>query len=468
MSIWTDTRGGTAIIWAVSVLPLLVCAGAAMDFSQNRAQSAEVQAAIDHTALAVARFALDNEDVSDADLDAFAQRYFESNSLEISGYTIGSVDVNRADNRFDVEVGGHGPTSLLALAGINQLPISAAAAAELSPEQSPLEIALVLDSSDSMSGSRMDTLQSAATNMINTLVVEDGHVKMAIVPFNLGVNVGEGMRGASWLDINDERSESVNSCSTDADASRAAGCSQNSCGGRNSETGNCYSTWSCPSGVNLVQTCSPRTAEYVWEGCVRSRSAPLNAADSSFGSDPVPSWSLENTSICPNSNRVRPLTDEPGVLIDAVDGMRATWRTYIPAGLTWGRRVLSQAEPFTESQFADADDIDMGNGRSAKSIVLMSDGANTGSLNSDLTHWGSDIGAANTLTASLCEDIKTAGIELFVVAFEVTDPDTRDLLEECASLDVNYFEANSELQLSASFAEIAQEFSRRRDLALVQ
>ncbi|MEO1405637.1 MAG: pilus assembly protein TadG-related protein [Pseudomonadota bacterium] len=468
MNILKDVRGGTAILWATALLPLLVCAGAALDFSRNRAMSVEIQAATDHTALAVARFALNNEDASDADIDQFAQRHFDTNDIEMSGYTIGNIQVQRSGDRFDLTVEGVGPTTMLGVAGITELPVFAEAAAEVSPNQSPLEIALVLDTSASMQGSKITTLRSSASDMINELVEEDGNVQMGIVPFNLAVNIGESNRGASWLDVNDERTVDENICVTDADASIAAGCSFNSCGGRNAETGNCFGTWSCPSGVSRVTNCSSEPRTYSWEGCVRSRTPPYNVDDGGFGANPVLSWSLIDNDNCPNGNRIRPLSDDPSELVNAINQLDATWPTYIPAGLTWGRRVLSQAEPFTESVFDGDSDTTMAGGRSAQAIVLMSDGANTGSLQSSGTHWGGDVSATNQLTSDLCEAIKDDGTEMFVVAFEVTDAPTIDLLEDCASSEGHFYEANSELQLSASFAGIAGEFSRRRELALVR
>ncbi|MEO0881208.1 MAG: VWA domain-containing protein [Pseudomonadota bacterium] len=468
MGILQDVRGGTAILWATALLPILVCAGAAVDFSKNRAMAGEIQAAVDHTALAVARFALDNADASDAELNQFAQTHFDTNKIELTGYHVGSVNVRRSGDRFDVSVDGVGPTTMLAAAGINELPISAQAAAAVSPNQSPLEIALVLDASASMQGSKITTLQSAASEMIETLVEEGGNVRMAIVPFNLAVNVGESNRGASWLDVNDERTVDEEVCPVDNAASSAAGCTQIACGGRNDETGNCFTTWSCPSGVDLVRTCSTQPSDYTWEGCVRSRVSPYNVDDGGYGANPVLSWSLKSNNICPNSNRIRPLSDDPDALTSAIDEMNATWSTYIPAGLTWGRRVLSSAEPFAESAFDESADTSIGDGRSAQSIVLMSDGANTGSLDGNQTHWGGDFPAANQLTADLCDAIKEDGTEMFVVAFEVTDAATLDLLEDCASGDDHFYTAGSEIQLSASFEGIAGEFSRRRELALVQ
>ncbi|MEM8634289.1 MAG: pilus assembly protein TadG-related protein [Pseudomonadota bacterium] len=468
MSILNDVRGGTAILWAIALLPLLVCAGAAVDFSKNRAIAAEIQAATDHTALAVARFALESEDPSNADINSFAQIYFNANNIELQGYSIGNVQVQRSGDRFDVTVQGTGPTTMLGIAGISELPVTAAAAAQVSPNQSPMEIALVLDTSASMQGSKIATLRSAASDMITELVVVDGNVQMAVVPFNLAVNVGENNRSEAWLDIDDERTVDENVCTTDNDASQAAGCTRNSCGSRNAETGNCNSTWSCPSGVSLVRNCSTQPRDYTWEGCVRSRTPPYNSDDDGYGANPVLSWSLQNNSSCPNDNRIRPLSDNPVTLSNAINQLDATWSTYIPAGLTWGRRVLSRAEPFAESFFDGASSTTMAGGRSAQAIVLMSDGANTGSLQPDGKHWGGDISAANQLTADLCSDIKNDGTEMFVVAFEVTDAATIDLLEDCASSEDHFYEANSELQLSASFEGIAGEFARRRELALVR
>lgn len=99
---------------------------------------------------------------------------------------------------------------------------------------------------------------------------------------------------------------------------------------------------------------------------------------------------------------------------------------YIPAGLMWGWRVLSPTGPF-----ADGAPV-TGANRARKVLVLMTDGENTRSLDAPY-HWGSSKSDADTLLSTLCTKVKSASIEIYTVAFEVTDNQTRNMLRNCAT-----------------------------------
>jgi hypothetical protein len=92
-----------------------------------------------------------------------------------------------------------------------------------------------------------------------------------------------------------------------------------------------------------------------------------------------------------------------------------------------------------------------------KFLVLMTDGANTRSKTaSQPEHNGTDKAAADALTAELCQNIKSANIKIFTIAFEVTDTATQTLLSNCSSGPPFYFTADNGAELTAAFEQIAQ------------
>ena len=63
---------------------------------------------------------------------------------------------------------------------------------------------------------------------------------------------------------------------------------------------------------------------------------------------------------CPS--QIQPLSNSASQVKDSIDAMVAHGETYIPSGLVWGWRMLSNRSPFTES----ADDAGDGGRRGAQ------------------------------------------------------------------------------------------------------
>jgi len=138
--------------------------------------------------------------------------------------------------------------------------------------------------------------------------------------------------------------------------------------------------------------------------------------------------------------------------------------TYIPAGLTWAYRLMTPDAPFTNTgAFKGAF-----NEGTFKSIVLMSDGANSRSpryrnnpsIGKD--HYGGNQNKANQYTAEACAEIKSKGIEIYTIAFEVTDDDTIDMLGLCATSPDHAYVATDAAKLKDTFKTIASEFKTVR------
>ncbi|NQY14083.1 MAG: VWA domain-containing protein [Henriciella sp.] len=100
-----------------------------------------------------------------------------------------------------------------------------------------------------------------------------------------------------------------------------------------------------------------------------------------------------------------------------------------------------------------------------KTIILMSDGANTlapevtGQIEDDL-----DGSIANPNTREICRTIKGRGVEIYTVAYNITDIDTAALLEACASSESRFFAASSTDELKAVFEQITKQL--QRDIAV--
>lgn len=140
-------------------------------------------------------------------------------------------------------------------------------------------------------------------------------------------------------------------------------------------------------------------------------------------------------------------------------------------GLMWGWRVLSPGAPFTEGAPY---------GSTEKVIVLMTDGVNEaapqvswGCCESDYTAYGTLNSAHNDRKlisqwkhsefskfmdqrlAEACRNVKNAGIKIYTVLFNVSDPKTEKLYQECATKPDMAYDARNQAQLAKAFDEIA-------------
>ena len=75
-------------------------------------------------------------------------------------------------------------------------------------------------------------------------------------------------------------------------------------------------------------------------------------------------------------------------------------------------------------------------------------------------HDGSDQALANSRTQDLCSNIKSSGIVVYTVAFEVADAATKTMLEGCASDPSKYFDAGDSKLLAEAFQDIGKSLAQ--------
>jgi len=194
---------------------------------------------------------------------------------------------------------------------------------------------------------------------------------------------------------------------------------------------------------------------------------------------------------CPRP--IQPLTTSKSTISTAIDNMVAypAMGTFIPTGLAWGWHVLSADEPFTEGVGAEEENF----ATTVKAIVLFSDGENSVTATSnhnksifnayDYTgakDWGaaSNPGSSSLLrlgstsattattnldtrTASLCANVKEAGIRLYTITFGSIPSGAQTLMRNCASVDGEgtplYYHAPENSELEDIFHQIGEDLS---------
>lgn len=471
-----DNKGAVAIVYGPMVIVLLLAAGVAIDYSRAYLVKKEISRALDASILAAGSMANADEDT----MKAMAERYFDAN-LSTETKTKYDPQLVFSYNSATAEITASSTavmdTYLMKLAGHDTVDVAATAVAGRALYD--VEVALVLDNTGSMSGSKMSSLKEAATMLVDTLYEPNGSedfVKFALVPFTGAVNVGTDKLGSGWLD--------------EAGAGQAA----------QQDFGTSYTYWgiSTYDGMTALDALDHFDAD--WKGCVRARvgtdtnengdSVSLDvwdiAPDSSdantlfalhikpvhlytnwWGGKPSDN-SLRNRledvdDECPDAEIV-PLTNDQDEINNQINAMNAEGWTNIPTGLMWGWRVLSSAAPFTEG-------ADYGEENVRKVIVVLTDGQNNlGSYYSNktqgsysaygMTAYG-NLGTGypgNALEDKLedvCANVKSKGILIYSITFQVSDNDTKTLMRNCASREDMYFNSPDGASLQDAFEEIA-------------
>jgi Flp pilus assembly protein TadG len=440
--------GNVAITFALALIPLLLAAGMAIDYVRAISAQGVLQSAVDSAVLAAGA----SDKVNASDIEKLVKDYLAGNKYDLHLISVDPVTVLKGSSSGDysVTVSGKVNTTFMALAGYITMDVGATAGIVRGSGEAPLEVALVLDTTGSMSGSKIDTLKTAAKNLAGSVMDAVKDAKIGIVPFSYYVNVGVSHRHDSWMSVPADYTDPPACYDTYPNRS---GCT--------TSYGTCYSdgvpytcSWEdCTSmGAPVPQCYGAYT--HKWWGCVGSRAEPLNASIGTL-STPYPGF-LETS--C--ADALTDLTGAKGALNAAIDHLSAYGDTFIPGGLLWGWNILDPGVPFTNG--ASYADIAAKGGK--KAMVLMTDGANTLAEDSDGTHGGClpDCSATDTLMLQLCQNIKDSGIILYTVLFDVTDPDIQARLDECASDTSKSFVAADNAGLISAFGKIGKSLTSLR------
>jgi len=317
-----------------------------------------------------------------------------------------------------------------------------------------------------------------------------GYLKIGMVPFSQYVNVGLPNRNKPWLDVIPDWTETIpQACYQDCTNWQQTNCrmvnlpaepAQPATPGSPASTCTGYNdgvpySYSCggSSGTPAVpakparreqvcdNTCTsqrqvcppPQVVQHKWHGCVGSRPNPLDTRDSDYATR-IPA--LMKRPGQPSSQEVTcgtpvlDLTTSANSVKNTITNLTPNGETYIPAGLLWGWRQLSAAEPFAAHTPSQTEPV-------RKFIVLMTDGLNTKSPTYP-HHDGSDGALSNDRVKEICRNIaadRATNAVIYSVAFDVQDAATKKILSDCArQTNGQFFDAQNQTQFLDAFSRI--------------
>lgn len=472
-----------APIFAIMAVPMIVVAGAATDIARHHNTNEYVQMALDSAGLAAARHARTNmstpAETLNAEVEAIAKAYFKAQIKEHGQLLFHVLEIKRKGSNLHLSVEGAMATTFMKFAGQKFMRVKTESEITVGVPSS-VEIALVLDMSESMKGTRLTALQDAAIDLVDTLVdPTKDTVKMSIVPFGQYVNVGTDNRKKSWIKVPDDEIRTETRCVED-DAYLDKICTWKwvDCV-KDGVDDRCWQRTDCDEELLAAaeETCTDYQKKWRWFGCVRSRRTPRDVRDTFYSAYPVRGFLSQVAGAC--ASPITPLTNSANYLKKNISALSPRGTTYITQGLYWGYRTLSPGAPFSEGKSQSVLKSQGG----FKTLVLMSDGANTLYNNNELS-WDQEQGLhfpipeeskdakghkkyqkkADDRTMMACTKVKRVSIEIYTIAFEVDDEATEKLLKECATSPSHYFKAENADQLKKAFKDIAA--AVQRDIAV--
>ena len=511
-----DQRGAIAVQFALLAIPLSILVFALVDLGRVSLQRRQMQDALDAATLMAAR----SNAVSDAELEAVGDPAFLA---EIAGMNLG---LGASSATFKAGAGNH----IVATATATVKPIIAnlwtnadftvTATSDVVRSSKNLEVAVVLDITGSMSGSRITDLKTGASDLVD-IVVKDVQApfysKVAIVPYSVGVNVGayaDAVRGPviarAISDISKTNPAVITSTAHGfivGDKVTISGVS-----GPTALNGNTYNVTAVTAnsftinaastvkyGGGGVATCNTSTnpgcanftftsASYTNETralstCVTERIGTEAYTDAAPSIAPVgrnypttKDYSYQPNP-CPTAS-ITPLSSDRTALKAKINALDVGGSTAGQVGFAWGWYMISPnfgyLWPSAAQRPAPYNTKDL-----LKVVVLMTDGAfNTpyckGVIARDA---GSGSGASDdhincnatngdpfAQTRKLCDAMKNPALNLtiFTVGFDVNDTSAINMLKYCATDQAHvYFPANGS-ELKTAFNSIAQEISSLR------
>lgn len=417
---WRYARGGNfAIIFALSIIPILVALGAAIDLSRAYVVEERLRSALDAAGLAVGT----DPSLTLAQMKTVAQSYFDANYPAGQIGVPGTVSVTSSNQVVTLSVSATMPTTVMSIVGKDSLTISASN--EITREGKKLEVALVLDNTGSMSSSnKMTSLKTAAKNLITILQnsgAQPGEIKVAVVPFTVDVKVGSNLKTATWL--------------------------------KWTWTTPKYQTEVCTttgSGRNKKTTCTYEDYEYNISPtnnavCVIDRDQNYDASNSLPVAGTAATLYPVDTADC-GPVSILPLTTTWSDMTSKIDSMVSSGNTNTTIGLAWGWNMLTPGAPLSTAS-APADDLN-------KAIVFLTDGTNT-----ENRFTNSSSSAIDARTTAICNALRTAGVQVYTI--RVIDGNS-SLLKACATKADMYYEVTQSSELDAVFKSIALALSNLR------
>ena len=426
-----DRRGGVAPMFAIAIIPVIGLTGAAIDYSRANSVRTGMQAAIDATALAMARLA---PTLTQSELQQKTTEYFNAmfNHPEAKNLVLTPAYTTTGGAQLTIAISGAVDTTFMKIMGYNSINLGSTSTVKWGMNR--LRVALALDNTGSMADAGKMTALKTATNSLLTQLKDaattNGDVYVSIVPFNKNVNAGSSNYNQSWVDFIDHPSYV----------------------GWDKQNGTCsnnnFPTYDeC---IDKKKTWTPNNHS-TWNGCVTDRDKPYDVEGSAPTSSGTTKFPAEQFGDCPQP--VMGLSYNWSGMTNLVNAMTPAGTTNQTIGLVWAWMSLTGGGPFTVPTMDP-------NYQYQKIIILMSDGLNTQNR-WDGVGW-SQSAEVDSRMALACKNAKDAGLTIYTIHVNTDGDPTSTILRDCATDTAKFYTVTSSSQLANVFTTIGTNLSKLR------
>lgn len=426
-----DQSGNVAILTALAFVPLMLITIGSLDVVRMTTAQAKLQSTLDSATLAAASLS------NTASIEDTVDEYVRANLPDTAPWTtlnltMGSVTDSLNAKSVEITATVDIEMTILKLAGIDSTSVLASSVAQQAATN--VEVAVVLDISSSMGGSKITNLRSAAKSFIDTMLNEDDreYTSLSIIPFGGTVNIG---------DLYDRYA--VNSSTPGVIDSPSSA--------------DYYVNKNVPYGKFMFST--------EREGCIEYTDDDFDMTAIPANSRPqIPDFTkwVATNPWCPSDDTAMLLnSNNTSDLKALIDDMDLSDGTGMDIGTLWGAKVLSsdmrgQLGGDFSDRPADFNDED-----TLKVAVIMTDGAitaqfrprdytTTGKIKNSTQQTIVSKGGKNTSSSTadnavayfkrVCEYLNDNNVQVYTIGFQISSGSLPDeLLQYCASSLSNYY-----------------------------
>ncbi|MET0678559.1 MAG: pilus assembly protein [Bradyrhizobium sp.] len=417
-------QGNIAILFGIAAIPIICFVGAAIDYTRANKARSSMQAALDSTALMLAKD-LSSNTITASDINTKAQAYFKAlyNNIEARAVNVSATYTPPTSSGSNIVVNGAGnvDTTFMKIVGFPKIDFNASSTSVWGNVK--MRVAIALDVTGSMDDDgKMTAMKPAAKALIDqigALAKSPGDVYVSIIPFAKDVNVGASNYNQTWINW------------TEWDANNQ----------------NC-------TVILIIKTCTGPKAHSTWNGCITDRDQDYDTKNTTPTADKSTQFYAEQYTDCPA--QLLPLTTDFAAAKSKVDSLASKGGTNQPIGIAWGWQSLTQGVPLN----APAEDS---NATTNKVLIVMSDGLNT------MDRWPAYgngqvqyLGQIDARQKIQCDNIKAAGVIVYTMQINTGGDPTSTVLKNCASSADKFVMVTSSTQIMTAFTSIGSSLSKLR------